>query len=824
MKTKRLLGVLLVVSMVFAAVFTLVACAPAEDGYTYRAYSTALGTNWNPHTWEMNADQSIMEQISIGLVDTVMAKEGEFKWQYEMATDIQDITASATDADKTKWGIGEGATGRMWKITLNPNAKFENGKVINADTYVESMKLQLDPELQNYRANSYTENDFEIVGAKAYYNQGKSGYFPAVELDTYGDNLSSLEGLYFDATNVSAFGGIFGTSDMTKLGDYKEYFQVGGEEGYNVYDDLVGFAGDKRTAMTEEIKGKLAGLFGENGKLGGYWEWADSKIGYLTVASYTYPKVNFDTVGLYKTGEYEIVYVCKNNTTRFNFLIMCNGASWIVEPELYKSLITEKGGVKTSSYGTSKDTSVAYGPYKIASLQKDKQIVYVQNENWYGWERDDKGNVKKDDKGSLISYTTLNGEKVRQFVTTKYVVDVMTDEAAKQAFLKGDLDELALASEDVPAYSASERLTKVDETYTMRFFFNTSCTTELDKGTANKNSVVLQSEDFRHAFSLAINRAEFCTTATSGFKPAFALINTLYYYDAENDPSSIYRTSEWGKKAIVDLYGVEYGEGKTYKTLDEAYASVNGYDLTAARKLMKSACDALVAAGKYKAGEEITIQVAYSAAASSSSSAAQEKLLNDYLNAAIEGSGFGKITLKFVYNLQTRYDDVMAGKYAIGWGAWGGAAFYPFKMFEVYLEPDTTAIHESGSFDPKTETMTIEEFTYTDSKGATQTFAKTTKTWEKWSQYLKAQNASGADINLLLALLSKIEEAYVGKYYCIPVCGTTVVSLTGYKVENATDTYNIMYGFGGMRLLKYNYSDSAWTDYVKKQGGNLSYE
>ena len=268
MKTKRLLGVLLVVSMVFAAVFTLVACAPAEDGYTYRAYSTALGTNWNPHTWEMNADQSIMEQISIGLVDTVMAKEGEFKWQYEMATDIQDITASATDADKTKWGIGEGATGRMWKITLNPNAKFENGKVINADTYVESMKLQLDPELQNYRANSYTENDFEIVGAKAYYNQGKSGYFPAVELETYGDNLSSFEGLYFDATNVSAFGGIFGTSDMTKLEKYKAYFQVGGEEGYNVYDDLVGFAGDKRTPMTKEINDKLAGLFGEKGLLG----------------------------------------------------------------------------------------------------------------------------------------------------------------------------------------------------------------------------------------------------------------------------------------------------------------------------------------------------------------------------------------------------------------------------------------------------------------------------------------------------------------------------------------------------------------------------
>ena len=44
------------------------------------------------------------------------------------------------------------------------------------------------------------------------------------------------------------------------------------------------------------------------------------------------------------------------------------------------------------------------------------------------------------------------------------------------------------------------------------------------------------------------------------------------------------------------------------------------------------------------------------------------------------------------------------------------------------------------------------------------------------------------------------------------------------KESFETLNYNIMYGFGGTRLMTYNYSDIEWADYVASQGGTLSYE
>ena len=39
-----------------------------------------------------------------------------------------------------------------------------------------------------------------------------------------------------------------------------------------------------------------------------------------------------------------------------------------------------------------------------------------------------------------------------------------------------------------------------------------------------------------------------------------------------------------------------------------------------------------------------------------------------------------------------------------------------------------------------------------------------------------------------------------------------------------TDEYNIMYGFGELRLMTYNYTDAEWDEYVAEEGGTLSYE
>ena len=67
------------------------------------------------------------------------------------------------------------------------------------------------------------------------------------------------------------------------------------------------------------------------------------------------------------------------------------------------------------------------------------------------------------------------------------------------------------------------------------------------------------------------------------------------------------------------------------------------------------------------------------------------------------------------------------------------------------------------------------------------------------------------------------QEIYLKFYYRIPLCATTICTLLSYQVKYYTEDYNIMYGFGGLRLMTYNYSDSAWADFVEAEGGTLTY-
>ena len=48
--------------------------------------------------------------------------------------------------------------------------------------------------------------------------------------------------------------------------------------------------------------------------------------------------------------------------------------------------------------------------------------------------------------------------------------------------------------------------------------------------------------------------------------------------------------------------------------------------------------------------------------------------------------------------------------------------------------------------------------------------------------------------------------------------------MLSYQCSYYTPDYNIMYGFGGIELMTYNYTDAEWAEFVAEQGGTLSYE
>lgn len=819
--TKRLLSAALAVGMTVSVGVLAASCGDkgksGDKSYTYKTSTVSLGTNWNPHTWETNADRSILSYLSSPFVDMSIkdSKNGVYQWVYEMATSVEDVTkAHQNDLTKYKATLQDGKTaettdaGFVFEIKLNQNAQWENGEKIKADDYIYSMKQLLDSKMRNYRANLYYKGESAVAGGLAYYNSEAPIYDPVVPAYGEGDTPDysfdiTANKTYINLTDQGMTISSYSFSDLKDLGyvDGELYKKLSGTANpYGFIEVTDSNKTDVLTIMDQYLKAFGMSIYTDEGKTQIDEELYKKFLFYNTGTfgdKYEYD----DTVGCYKVDDYTIRYVTQTYIDYNNFMTSLT-STWLVYKPYYEANKDTTGALVTTRYGTSKDTTMSYGVYKLDSLQSEKQMVFVQNENWYGFE--------KQSDGSLVSYTNfeVDGKKVRQYQTTKIQIDVMDDNSAKQAFLKGSLSEWTPSATDLSAYKSSDQLYQVDETYTMSLFFNTGLEAlkTMDASKGNKNSVVLSNKNFRKAFSLAINRSEY-VTATPGYKAEYALMNNLYFYDVYNDPTSSYRASDKAMQAICNLYGVEYGADKPYKTLKEAYQSINGYNLTEAKALMKTACDELVAAGLYTKGAEIKIRVAWASGALTDDNNAQIALMNKYINAALEGSGFGKVTLEAVGNLNNeRYSGVPAGEYAIGYGAWGGAAFYPFRNFQVYMDPDQYDVNELGCYDPTTETLTLKV------NGVDETM-----TWQQWSNCMIGSGKySAASNEVKLSITAQLEEAFLDTYYRIPLCATTQCFLLSYQCNYYTENYNIMYDFGGMRLMSYNYTDAEWADYVKK--------
>ena len=799
---KKFLALLLALTMVLS----LAACGGNNAGtdeavtYTYHGSTESLGTNWNPHSWDTSGDDAILSYVSspFATMSILDSENGVYQWVYVAAESIEDVTADHQD-DLVKYPVNlpegqsveETTSGFVFEIKLNPDMKWEDGTPINADSYIYSMQQLLNPEMHNYRANLYYAGESAVAGGHEYY-------------------YSLDEGMYVPYTN--AYASLAEAAAATEV-----YIDAWGFWGAEGYVDAAGNACPQYVLITDETLYSADGAgsdeFSGASLYAGYGAYLEVGGGYESSAVIYQVNENmgatYDIVGCYKVDDYTIRYV-NDVQIDYNYFMTSMTSNWLVYEDLYEAGKDTSGTLVTTNYNSSKETTMSYGPYRIESLQDGKQIVYVKNENYYLFSKDE-------ETGRYVGTTEylVDGENVPAYETDTIIIDVMDPNAAKQAFLKGQLSGWAPSADDLPTYATSEQLYKAPETYTMSFFFN--CGLEnlkiMDESKGNTNSVVLSNINFRQAMSLAVDRDEY-VGATAGYLPAYSMLNSLYYYDVYNDPTSSYRNSDPAKQAICNVYGVEYGEGTPYADLDAAYDSINGYNLTEAQNLMKLACEELVAEGLYTAGEPIHIRIGWAKGALSSADNQQLALLNEYMNAAAQGSGFGTITLEAIGNINDRYGDVANGEYAIGYGAWGGAAFYPFRNFQVYCDPDDYAIHEAGCWDPTTETLTL-----------TVEGQEVTKTWQDWSKCMVGSgDMANKSFETKLQILANMEENYLNFVYRIPLCSTTSSELLSYQVNYYTPDYNIMYGFGGIELLTYNYTDAEWNAYVAEQGGTLSYE
>lgn len=68
--------------------------------------------------------------------------------------------------------------GTVWNIEINPDAKWENGEPITAETFEYSWKMALDPKLAFQYAGTLAKNVIEIKNAMAYVGQSAEGAAP----------------------------------------------------------------------------------------------------------------------------------------------------------------------------------------------------------------------------------------------------------------------------------------------------------------------------------------------------------------------------------------------------------------------------------------------------------------------------------------------------------------------------------------------------------------------------------------------------------------------------------------------------------------------
>lgn len=832
MKQKKLLMLIAMVLVVVLCASVLTACKKDKGNgdenvtkpgtgwedpkmYTMREYTAQMPSQWCTILSSDNVNNTMESYFTSAFYEFNYKFDangkivpGAYTVEYSAATKLEDVTKKYAG----KYGLAADAEkGQAFAMTLRNDLKWDDGTPIKAADFVYTMTQQLSPKYLFATASNYYSGNYVIHNAQNYVKQGQSGWFSAVDVAAYGASISSFEGLYFDAKNVKAFESIFKTADMTKLTELKSYFV---SNGVNVFDELVQYAGDKRTPLTQELFDKIKGLFAADGGLNSSvsgWGWADEEIGYFTVVNYTYPEMDFSKVGYFVgDNEYELVMVIDGTLNpldeegNLTYEAGYYFSNWpLVKKDLWERCEDQSKTPYANSYCTTQEKSASWGPYKLTNYQDQKTYTVSRNDKWFGY--------------GLPQYAN-------QYQTDAIVTEKIEEwDTAWLAFQKGNLDGIGMDVKIAADYRTSKRAYFTPETYTFDLNIQSNATSRTDK----RNNLLLNYADFRKAISLSLDRDDYCAKNNPSSQAALGLLNSMYYYDVEN--GKVYRDSIQAKEAILNAYGAtknadgswKVGEN-TYTDIEDALDATTGYNLTLARQLVENAVAQAKADGKYSDGEEIILTYGIE------TQTANTDRVKNWFQAAFDNmtkgtSIEGKIKIEyFMFSSATWSEQFADGEYDLCFGAWGNAPFNP-----AYLLCETQISDENRyavKWDPTTVEVTVKATPDDKHKDGNYTY-----NLAQWRLIL--QGKDGCPVNFKnfpmedqLAALGAVETAILKEYYSIPVFSRYSASLMGYKVDYVSYEYNTFMGYGGIRYMTFNYDDTAWAEFVASNNNILNYK
>ena len=877
MKSTKIIALLLVVVMCFSV---LASCKPKNpdnptgttntpgNNYTpidvsnvilgqkqaeYNTTTSVMPSNWNEFTYADNNDTQIMSYIGSsfftydykfendkkynddGSVNVDGIVDGAFTTNYDAATKLEDVT-STVDA---KWGyssVQKAEGGYAWKITLRNDLKWDDGTAITAADFVYSMKQLLDPEFMNMRANTYYDT-LKIKNSRGYFFQNQAGTYESIGSLGYTSNQAALDAgqtIYVNAYDILA--DLFGLSGNT-------FTDAAGNTmpQYLPYNDTTVYANPAAGDLDAQFLWSYV-CPGDPENYGSHCEVGGSYTNWVALyVENTVRDVKWENVGIYEVEGENAFVICLDKA--YSFLTEDGELSvWaayymsslpVVHQAKYEASKKDPAPgatLKTSNYNSSLETTASWGPYKLVEFEAGSHYRLEKNPNWYGWNMEEYKNQ--------YNITAINCTKL--------------DKAETQwmGFLKGEFDDSALDTFNVDEYLDSKYVSYSEGstgTYGMQLYSNLSVLK-----TSENNNGILAIADFRQAFNLALNRSDIIEKIWPGTAtPCFGLVNVAYYYDIEGAATLAdggkYRNSVQAKEGILRAYGYTQAENGTWSindlsglTLEEAYETLTGYNLTLAKQKMAAAVAELTANAEfygYDATKKVTI--VYGSSSDTDKQRFRANYLQEVLNTLVAGTALeGKIEVKFDASAGNQWAEAFrTGKTQIGFGyGFSGNAFNPFDIIGAFVNPDDELnYHMYWDTSAIDMTLTMPEGDY---EGAGQTITMSIQNWYFCLNGLAAENEAPVQYNwdagfapteARLTILSALEEAAIKESRSVMLIADSGGSFLGAKFGNFSESYNTFMGFGGIRYMVVKYTDAEWDAYVSytcstSASGDLSAE
>ena len=829
---KNLFKVILALVLATIMVLSVVACAKdpvqnpdeSDNGtgsevvktYTYKTYTSLSPSNWNELTYQDNNDTQIMSYIGSSFFTYDFKYDengeiipGEFEMEYSAATKLEDVSAQYVG---DKWGVPADGKGYAYKITLREDLKWENGDPIKAEDFVYTMQEQLNPLFQNYRADSFYTGATTIVNAQAYVKQGQSlKAQPASTIyTTYSADMDAQLVFSLAAPSDDRPTEIY---MRTSFGFPASYDAVACAE-YLIANYLTGsaFTADAAAAMEGKTLAEIkadATMKAAWDALIGWWQTEPNEELHFFLTDYTYADMSWDNVGMFVGDtEYEIVIVLAKplellkDDGSLSYQAAYNMSSLpLVHKATYEAnKVAPSEGVDlwTSTYNSSVESTMSWGPYKLESFQAGKQFTLGRNENWYGYNMEENEGL---------------------YQTDKVVYDIVEDwNSAWLLFQAGKVDGISIDVSIADDYKGSSRAYFTPSDFVGSLQLQSNVEQLKARETEGINKSILGYKDFRQALSLGINRAEYNTKCTTSSLPGFGLFNSMHYYDVEN--GGVFRNTDEARQVLCNIYGVDASK---YESLEAAEDAITGYDLDQARALLTKAYNEALAAGDIKATDKVLLTFGSGAITET----VQRRC--DFIKAAWQELAVGtplegRIDVELKDFATAWANDFRAGAYDVCMGGWTGAAWDPGYFLLAYLDP---GYMYSKAWDTANTMMT---FTM---KGVGENGADVTETMGLLDWYACLNGSEGAKYNWSasaleqskrLQLIAALEEQVLGVYYTIPLQNEFSASMLSFKVDYVTYEYNTFLGYGGTKYMTYNFDDEAWAAEVAAQNGELNYK